>query len=228
MPSKVASFPLVSRTTEAFIPSYSLLFSGTNSNQFYAGNQSCISAFDIQRDGEGPFWRMHTTPSRRGGVSGVGGYRGIVSALAMNTDGVLAAGTFNRWIGLYDAAARGGDISAFFPLEGQVHGDDSEVGNGTGVTQVLWSSCSRYLCVVERGSDGIGVWDIRGSGQRLAWLKGRNALTPQRLGAELVDSEIWAGGTDGIVRAWQGIGMREGVTEPSWEFKAHGGMRRVL
>ena len=221
-PSKVASYPLISPTTEAFIPSYSLLFSIANSNHFYAGNQSRISVFDIQRDGEGPFRKMHTTPSRRGGASGAGGFKGIVSALALNSEGVLAAGTFNRWVGLYDDRSSGG-ATAIFPLHGVVDSDESGVGWGTGITQVLWSACSRYLCVIERGTDGIDVWDIRGSGQRLAWLKGRKAMTPQRLGAEIVDGEVWAGGISGMVRAWQGLGMSEGVVEPFWEFKAHDG-----
>ena len=221
-PSKIASYPLVSSTTEAFISSYSLLFSAENPNHFYAGNQSRISVFDIQRDGEGPFKRMYTTPSQRGGASGAGGFKGIVSALAVSTDGVLAAGTFNRCVGLYDAHGSGG-ATAIFPLGMPVKSDEDSVSKGTGITQILWSTCSRYLCVVERGSDGIGVWDIRGSGQRLAWLKGREALTPQRLGAEVVGGEVWAGGIDGRVKAWHGLGMTEGVVEPFWDFKAHDG-----
>ena len=178
--------------------------------------------FDIERDGEGPFKKIHTTPSQRGGASGAGGFKGIVSALALNSEGILAAGTFNRWVGLYDDRSSGG-ATAIFPLPGVVDNDRSGVGWGTGITQVLWSACSRYLCVIERGSDGIGVWDIRGSGQRLAWMKGRKAMTPQRLGAEIVDGEVWAGGTDAMVRAWQGLGMSEGAVEPFWEFKAHNG-----
>lgn len=182
--------------------------------------------FDIHRDGEGPFQRMHTILSQRGGASGSGGFKGIVSALAMNSDGLLAAGTFNRWIGLYDTRS-GESTDAVFSLQELNKKGDHGVGNGTGITQVMWSSCSRYLSVVERGSDGIGVWDIRGSGQRLAWLKGRKALTPQRLGAEMVGGEVWAGGLDGVVRAWQGLGLTEGVIKPFWEFKAHDGESNV-
>ena len=225
-PSKIASYPLVSTTTEAYIPSYSLLFSSRNCNHFYTGNQSCISVFDLQRDGKGPFQRMHTISSRRGGASGAGGFKGIVSALAMNSDGLLAAGTFNRWVQLCDADGSGG-ATTFFSLDASDRSDENDSRTGTGVTQLLWSMCSRYLCVVERGSDGIGVWDIRGSGQRLAWLKGRNAMTPQRLSAELVDGEVWAGGTDGIIKAWQGLGMAEGNVEPFWDFKAHDGKSRT-
>lgn len=220
--TKVASYPLVSSTTEAYIPSYSLLFSTENPNHFYAGNQSCISKFDIHRDGEGPFEKTRTISSQRGVASGAGSFKGIVSALGISSDGVLAAGTFTRWVGLYDTHS-GGAANAVFKLEESGSSNEARVSNGTGITQVLWSACSRYLCGVERGSDGISVWDIRGSGQRLAWLRGRNALTPQRLGAEIVGGEVWAGGTDGVVRAWQGLGMTEGVVEPFWEFQAHDG-----
>lgn len=221
-PSKVASYPLVSPTTEAFIAPHSLLFSNEDPNHFFAGSESCISLFDVQRDGEGPVSRMHTTTSRRG--SGGVGMKGIVSALGMSPDGILAAGTFTRNVGLYDGNGSGG-IVAIFPLQSPDSlTSEEDVGQGTGITQLLWSTCSRYLCVVERGSDGIGVWDVRGTGQRLAWLRGRKALTPQRLGVDIAGQEIWAGGTDAYVRVWEGLGIKEGCIDPVWAFKAHDGM----
>ena len=136
---------------------------------------------------------------------------------------MLAAGTFTRSVGLYDDHGNGGTV-AVFPLQsdnGQESGED--MSQGTGITQLLWSECSRYLCVVERGSDGMGVWDIRGAGRQLAWLRGRNALTPQRLGAEAIGHEVWAGGTDGRVRVWERLGTKEGSVDPVWEFRAHDG-----
>lgn len=165
---------------------------------------------------------MHTTTSKRGSTGT--GIKGIVSALGMSADGVLAAGTFTRSVGLYDDHGNGGTV-AVFPLQSNSDRKSGEegVGQGTGITQLLWSECSRYLCVVERGSDGIGVWDIRGAGRRLAWLKGRNARTPQRLGAEVVGHEVWAGGTDGCVRVWEGLGTGEGIVDPIWQFRAHDG-----
>lgn len=155
--------------------------------------------------------------------------KGIVSALGMSGEGLLAAGTFTRNVGLYDDYGNGGTV-AIFPLrdDGDRMSADGEVGQGTGVTQLLWSACARYLCVVERGSDGIDIWDIRGAGRRLAWLRGRRALTPQRLGAEVAGHEIWAGGTDGKIRVWDSLGTKEGVIDPVWEFGAHDGMSDVL
>ncbi|KAL8796188.1 MAG: hypothetical protein Q9195_001521 [Heterodermia aff. obscurata] len=218
--SKIASYPLVSPTTEAFIAPHSLLFSTENPNHFFAGSESCVSSFDIQRDGEGPVSRMHTTTSRRSSTGT--GIKGIVSALGMSADGVLAAGTFTRSVGLYDDHGNGGTV-AVFPLQSDHDRESAEegVGRGAGITQLLWSECSRYLCVVERGSDGVGVWDIRGAGRRLAWLRGRKACTPQRLSAEVVGHEVWAGGTDGCVRVWEGLGTGEGIVDSVWQFRAH-------
>ena len=155
--------------------------------------------------------------------------KGVVSALNMNAEGLLAAGTFTRWVGLYDDDGSGGTV-ATFPLQGR--GDQANEGKGvdygTGITQLLWTSCSRYLCVAERGSDGVSIWDIRGTGKRLAWLRGRKALTPQRLGVDITGQEIWAGGTDGRIRVWDGLGLNEGIVDPVWEFEAHCGMLSYL
>ena len=150
------------------------------------------------------------------------GMKGIVSALGMSPDGILAAGTYSRWIGLYDGYGRGG-TRGIFEIRGS-DGADQEKWAGTGVTQLIWSGCGNYLCVAERESNGIGVWDIRGSGRRLAWLQGRAARTKQRLEVGVMGEEIWGGGTDGIVRVWEGLGRREGDLDPAWQFHAHDGI----
>lgn len=182
-----------------------------------------MSTFDINRNGQGPLSRAPTIPSRRsrGGISGEVGMKGIVSALAISCEGLLAAGTFSRWIGLYDGHGRGGTVGIFRVEGGEGEGEDADTGNGT--TQVIWSSCGRYLCVVERESNGIGVWDVRGTGRRLSWLRGRMAQTQQRLGVDILGSEVWAGGKDGMVRVWEGLGMAEGDVSPTGQFHAHDG-----
>ena len=184
----------------------------------------------MSRDGEGPVARMPTIPSRRKKIVGGGvGFKGIVGALGMaHSTGVLAAGCLGGWVGMYDSGGRGGVVGVFENSKTEEVGmDDGSVvvvGEGCGVTQVVWSACGRYLVVVERGSDGVGVWDIRGTGKRLAWLTGRRARTMQRLRVDMWGEEVWAGGTDGRVRVWEGgVGRREGVVEPSWGFEAHGG-----
>ena len=150
--------------------------------------------------------------------------KGIISALSLSNDGILAAGTFSRSVGLYDSHGLGSTISVFSLHHAPPSKkEEGQIGKskGKGITQLLWSSCSRYLCIAERSSDGIGVWDIRGTGQRLAWLEGRKADTQQRLGFDLMGEEVWAGGTDGMVRVWEGLGMKEGMVEASWGFRAH-------
>lgn len=215
----LASYPFVSATTEAYIALHSLEF-GSDSNWLYAGAENAVAAFDLSRSGEGPadVMRIRKGRNRRGGqnlletLDAVQNMKGIVSALAVSSDGRLAGGTFGRWVGLYDGFDPGGCVAAF-SLADEVEGG--------GVTQVRWSPCGRYLVVVERNSDGMGIWDIRGTGKRLAWLKGRAARSQQRLGVEVFGNDVWAGGLDGKIRLWSELGTKEGDVEPTWEVQAH-------
>ena len=147
--------------------------------------------------------------------------KGIVSTMDSSCEGILAAGTFTRWIGLYDGEGRGGNVGLF--QLGKNLDDPPDVGEGKGITQVMWSSCGRYLCTAERFSGGIGVWDIRGTGKRLAWLSGRKGMTMQRLGIDIVNDDVWAGGTDGKVRVWKGLGTKEAILDCDWEIQGHNG-----
>ncbi len=161
--------------------------------------------------------------------------KGIVSCLAISREGVLAAGTFTRNVGLYDSRGSG-DCIAVFSVSSSTTNSNSTYDNdnanndigGTGITQVLWSPCGSYLYVAERQSDGILVYDIRIAGKRLGCLVGRKADTNQRLGVDVVDTgwgnEIWAGGVDGVVRVWEHAGMMEGRVEARREWRAHDGM----
>jgi WD40 repeat protein len=226
--STLSSFPLICPTTEAYLTPSSLLFTSSGTH-FLTGTDSLIALFDLSRNGSGPVTRLPTIPSKRHKLKGGGiGMRGIVSALAMSPpDGstasrVLAAGTWTRWVGLYDAEGCGGTV-ANWTVEG--------TGDGAGVSQVHFSPCGRFLCITERKSDKVLVYDIRVTGQLLASLTGRHADTNQRLSADICPSgaseeggfEVWAGGTDGIVRVWEGVGMREGPQDPTWEWMGHQG-----
>jgi len=154
------------------------------------------------------------------------GMRGIVSAMGMQREegGMLAAGTWTRWVGLYDANGMGGTVAQWSVAEAA---DEHAGVGGAGVSQVVWSACGRYLCVIERKSGGILVYDVRVSGKVVAWLEGREAWTNQRLGVDIFETEkgmeVWAGGIDGIVRVWEGVGQIEGPMEKTWEWKAHDG-----
>ncbi|KAL9096901.1 MAG: hypothetical protein Q9165_000865 [Trypethelium subeluteriae] len=217
----VASYPLIHPTTEKYITPHSLAFC-TQRNSFVAGSDSLISTFDLERAHDGPYNSTATIPSKRKKQKGGGvGMKGIVSALSISCDGILAAGTFTRNIGLYDDEGRGKALAVF-----SVASDDEEL-TGKGVTQVLWSPCGQYLYVAERMSDVVQIYDIR-MFRRYGYLKGRQAMTNQRMDIDLRyvspanGYEIWAGGKDGFVRAWLSSDQTaaEGQ-EPSFEWPAH-------
>ncbi|KAK6375358.1 hypothetical protein LTR64_003481 [Lithohypha guttulata] len=220
----VASYPLVSATTEAYLKPHSLLFTA-DGNQLIAGSENLISRFDISRPGEGPISSMKTGPKNaRSSWSNPGtSLRGFVSALHIDPQyNVLAAGTLTRQVGLYDAAGEG-ECVGVFGLSGT---EANDLVSGNGVTQVRWSRCGRYLYVAERHSDGALVYDIRKTGQLLSWLIQRKARTNQRMHIELScrneDNEsVWAGGTDGKMRCWAAPHLREGEVAPDQEMQVH-------
>lgn len=153
--------------------------------------------------------------------------KGIVSTMSENPsgDGMIAAGTFTRNVGLYGSHGSGDLIGTF-----SVAGTEAErhIG-GSGITQVLWSPCGRYLYVAERKSDGVLVYDIRVTGQLVGWLAGRKAMTNQRLQIDVISTngkgkhEVWAGGIDGVVRMWECATDSAGEIQPTWEKKIHDG-----
>lgn len=153
--------------------------------------------------------------------------KGIVSSMALSPtgDGILAAGTYTRHIGLYSSNGSG-DLLGTFPVAGTIA--DRRIG-GSGITQTLWSPCGRYLYVVERRSRGIIIYDIRVTGQLLGWLEGRKAMTPQRLSVDVIPPtetspcEIWAGGTDGEVTVWSRPELSVDGKPPDWSMKLHDG-----
>lgn len=196
-------------------------------SKFFTGSDSLIALFDLNRDGSGPLLRLPTIPSKRHRMKGGGvGIRGIISAIDLQSsdDNILAAGTWTRWVGLYDSGGLGGTVANWSITEAA----DSVAGiGGNGVSQVIWSQCGQYLCVVERGSNGVLIFDVRVTGKLVAWLEGREARTNQRLGVDLFQGdsgiEVWAGGKDGVVRVWEGVEKGAGAIHKSWEWIAHDG-----
>jgi hypothetical protein len=160
--------------------------------------------------------------------------RGTVSALCVrrgegSVAGLIAAGTWTRWVGLYDLL-RAGQCVATWGVKGAAAGDERGGGGigGSGILQTLWSPCGRYLVVNERKSRGLLVYDVRVTGRLLACLVGRDGDTNQRLscdvypGAEGVGGfEVWAGTKNGSVMVWEGVGSREGYVERSWDWEGH-------
>ncbi|PWW79973.1 WD40 repeat-like protein, partial [Tuber magnatum] len=157
--------------------------------------------------GEGPYLDLKTIPTRRS-VQTSQTMKGVVSALAIDNS-VLAAGTLSRQVGLYDNCGSGSTIGVF-----------TVDGEGSGITQLLWSKCERYLHVIERKSDIISVYDVRVAGEKVESLKGRMAQTNQRIGVDIaysLEGEVVSGGIDGMVRVWE----TGGRGEKAFEWKAH-------
>lgn len=231
-PSVLATYPLISPTTEAYITPSSLAFS--SGTHFLTGSDSLIALFDLTRNGSGPVTRLHTIPSKRHKVKGGGvGMRGIVSALSLQpvssssdpaAESLLAAGTWTRWVSLYDASGLGGTVANWSIASAA--DSEAKIG-GAGVSQTIWSPCGQYLCVVERKSNGVLIYDVRVTRKLVGWLEGRPADTNQRLGVDVFGAEgkgpceVWAGGTDGILRVWRDVAMNEGAKKPDWEWTAH-------
>ncbi|KAL4868654.1 hypothetical protein BDV12DRAFT_197004 [Aspergillus spectabilis] len=227
-PTTLANYSLVNPTTEAFITPNCIIYPpALGGTHFFAGSDSLICLFDVSRPGnEGPVTWMPTIPSKRKQTVGGGvGMKGIVSAMALSptNNGILAAGTFSRNVGLYDSNGTGQSLGTFSVSRTEA---DRHIG-GCGITQLLWSPCGRYLYIAERKSNGVLIYDIRVTGQLLGWLQGRNASTNQRMKIDLIATgqgtshEIWAGGTDGVMRSWQDPTYTAGAQEPTWQWRVH-------
>ncbi|KAJ5647832.1 hypothetical protein N7490_004204 [Penicillium lividum] len=227
-PVSVASYSLVNPTTEAFITPHSIIYpSSLGGTHFLTGSDSLICLFDVSRPGkDGPVSWLPTIPSKRKQIIGGGiGMKGIVSAMAVSPtgDGILAAGTFTRQVGLYNSNGSGESLGTFSIAKTEANRD---IG-GKGITQLVWSPCGRYLYIAERKSDGVLVYDIRVTGQMLGYLRGRKAITNQRMEIDVISAgadgahEVWAGGTDGFMRGWKNPIYAAGGQDPDWEFKMH-------
>ncbi|KAI1856805.1 hypothetical protein JX265_011446 [Neoarthrinium moseri] len=230
-----SSYPLIKARSETFLSATSLLWPSPGSH-FIAGCRNFIAKFDASRTGEEPILRIKTIPSERHLLKGGGvGMRGTVSTLAaqppdQNHTSVVAAGTWTRWVGLYDFAQAGECISTWSiadAVKETARGSRDGIG-GDGITETKWSPCGRYLLLSERKSRGILVYDVRVMGQLLGWLEDRDALSNQRVHCDVFPSqdefggfEVWSGTTSGAVKVWEGVGHHAGAQPPAWDWQAH-------
>ncbi|KAG5980981.1 hypothetical protein E4U55_003435 [Claviceps digitariae] len=231
----VAQYKLIRHETEQYITPASLVWPlpGTH---FICGSANRIDYFDVSRHGsDGPVLTVPTIPSKRHISKGHGvGMKGTVSALAVSPSGsqagsLVAAGTRTRWMGLYDLHRSDGAVANWQILQTNLPGP-SGIASGQGIVQVIWSPCGRYLVINERRSNGLLVYDIRGSGKLLSVLAGRPANTQQKLTCDVFQSheaycdggfEVWAGAQDGSVIVWENVGLHAAEIEPSWAWKPH-------
>ncbi|KAI0385884.1 hypothetical protein F5Y04DRAFT_159136 [Hypomontagnella monticulosa] len=229
-PKPASSYPLTKARSETFLTATSLIwpYAGTH---FIAGSRNLLAKFDVSRTGEEPILRVKTIPSERHLSKGGGvGMRGTVSSLAAqppdhNFGSLVAAGTWTRWVGLYDFMQAGGSCAATWSIA-QAAAEEAGIG-GDGITQTIWSPCGRYLLVGERKATGVLVYDVRVTGKLLGWLAGRDALGNQRIncdvfsgqnGGEGGNFEVWSGTMNGTVKVWEGVGTREGAHDPAWSW----------
>ncbi|KAI1828521.1 hypothetical protein F4861DRAFT_6062 [Xylaria intraflava] len=240
----ISSYPFTKARSETFLNATSLLWPSPGTH-FIAGARSLLARFDVQRTGEEPIMRIRTIPSERHLSKGGGvGMRGTVSALGgqpmdMGSGASLvAAGTWTRWVGLYDFA-QAGECVATWSVAAAVRDTTSSVGGGNkgdslgsiggdGITQTVWSPCGRYLIICERKSRGALIYDVRVTGKLLGHLTGRDALGNQRVFCDVFPSadenggfEVWSGTSGGTVKVWEGVGNQQGPHAPAWEWEAH-------
>lgn len=230
----IGHYKLIRHETEQYIVPASLVwpYPGTH---FICGSANRLDYFDVSRHGsDGPVLTVPTIPSKRHISKGHGvGMKGTVSALGVSPPDVnghplVAAGTWTRWMGLYDLHRSDGAVANWRISESDLPGSPDSYA-GQGVVQVLWSPCGRYLIINERHADGLLVYDIRGSGRLLSVLAGRKNLSQQRLNCDVFPSsqygnggfEVWAGSQDGSVIVWDQVGLTAAEMQPSWSWNPH-------
>lgn len=210
-----ASYPLIHSATEEFQPPRSLTFTRTGTH-FLVGSDSLLAVFDCAQYGEGPSI-SHKLQRGRKAPRGLQTLqrKGFVSALSISNEGFVALGTNEREIALYSNEGLGSSISSF----------ELEPDLGSGVSDLKWSPCGKYLLVAERQSNVVQIYDIRNTQQKVSDLTGRYAITPQKMHIEVVPTaagyEVWGGGTDGVVRMWSNPGEKEEDQMPSAALKLH-------
>ncbi|KAI1470132.1 uncharacterized protein F4812DRAFT_470113 [Daldinia caldariorum] len=234
-PSPASSYPLTQARSETFLTATALIWPSPGTH-FVTGSRNLLARFDVTRTGEDPVVRVKTIPSERHISKGGGvGMRGTVSSLAAQPPdadfaSLVAAGTWTRWVGLYDFALPAASAAVATWSVASAAARDARVA-GDGVVQTLWSPCGRYLLVGERKATGVLVYDVRVTGKLLGWLAGREALGNQRISCDVYPGqdgvgggaagfEVWSGTTNGTVKMWEGVGTREGAHEPAWSWDA--------
>lgn len=234
----ICIYKLIRAETEEYITPTSLLWeqSGTH---FICGSSNRLDYFDLSRTGsDGPVLTIPTIPSKRHVLKGGGvGMKGIVSSLSAgpmggNHDSLVAAGTWTRWMGLYDLQRSNKATANWSVADAEQAEFQLDLG-GQGIAQALWSPCGRYLVINERRASGLLVYDVRGTGKLVSVLTGRPATTQQRLGCDTFQVmpaedgaggagfEVWAGSQDGRVVVWREVGLHYGPVEPAWSWQAH-------
>lgn len=197
---------------ERFIAPHSMVFS-LDGSKLYCGFENAIEDFDVSAPGaEGV--RVQTSPTRssRSGQKGevynntlVNSFShinnlGIISSLAFSPDGsgILAAGSFNGTIGLYDTTDP--KCTLIKLLKSQSEAGITKVCFYLQLTeraltlldcQVLFHPQSHLLYTSSRHSDSIEVWDMESLSSYPKMTLKRKGATNQRLGMDIDSGGNW-------------------------------------
>ncbi|KAF8062083.1 APY2 [Scenedesmus sp. PABB004] len=155
------------------------------------GYLKALRVFDVARPGRD----CATIPTYRKRQEG--SISGLISCLAFSPvmHDLLAAGSYSRQVGLFDARS----LEHLLLLE----------GHRGGVTQVAFSPDGNFLYSGARQDSQIHCWDVRATGQVLYSLSRATAATNQRIGfsIEPCGRHLATGGCDGAVRVFD---LRDG------------------
>ncbi|XP_038050304.1 telomerase Cajal body protein 1-like [Patiria miniata] len=185
---------------------HSLAFSADGS-KLYCGFNKMIRVFDTERPGN--TCQDRPTKDKKSGQSG------IISCFAVNSEGLYAAGSYSKSIGLYTEPSG----SMVCMVQGQVGG----------VTHLMFSPDGNRLYSGGRKDPEIVCWDMRNPGRVLFSLI-RDVSTNQRMYFDLdsTGQYLVSGNQDGTVSVWdttqppviQGSNG-ESIIDPILRFKAH-------
>ncbi|KAF1911843.1 WD40-repeat-containing domain protein [Ampelomyces quisqualis] len=224
-------YKLVNPLTEAVSAPLSLVYTHSGTH-FFASHQNAIATFDLEHP-SAPIHTIPTIPATRTKLKGGGrGFKGWITALSLSppstfaSGGMLAAGARTRHVGIYDALS-GQEVTTFeLPRPTTRPTAPPRDALGDGVASLRHSPCGAYLYVAERMSDALLIYDVRNFRAALAYCACRTARTKQKLGFDVWGAgasvhdvgarahEVWAGGTDGMVRVWRDPYLKEGAVQP--------------
>ncbi|EPX73344.1 heterotrimeric G protein beta subunit Gnr1 [Schizosaccharomyces octosporus yFS286] len=195
---RISSFYIVDHR-EKFTGSHCMVFT-TDGEYLVAGGTDNVYLFNVRQGQKSPVSK--TTTNGHGFSTLEPTLEGVQSSICLNPQNprMLALGTFNNTVGIYDNYGSRPCQLKF------------SLATGTGVTHMKWSPDGCKLYVGSRKSTSIEVWDTRYAQDMLYEIKDHGGDTNQRISFDTFGYEgLISGGTDGYVSIWQGNELVEKV-----------------
>ena len=170
--------------------SYCLSFD-LQGSKIYCGTENSIKRFDLSYPGR-DFVNLKTIENKRSI-----GQKGVISSIRLS-HGIIACGSFQRSIGLYDENS----FECIALLE----------EHRGGITNLEFSSCGNYLYSSARNDDLILVWDIRNSMNTLFKLE-RESVRNQRVFFDVYGRNLFTGDSVStfIIHRMEGLSISSGM-----------------